>query len=353
MASIAKRPNGKYRARFRDPEGHEHSRHFDRRKDATEWLSDQIVKVTEGTWTDPRRGRRTFGEYVEEWRAAQIHLRASTLRNTDQQLRRCLAQFEDRPLSQITRTEVQSWVSSLKLAPATVEGTYRLFARIMRAAVEDHRIPSSPCRKIRLPAKAARLVIPTVEQVQAIAAAAGESGAFVLLAAGSGLRSMELTGVTVDRVDWLRGVITVDRQVNRRAEDGLFSEPKTKAAVRKVPIPRDLVAVLSAYLVEHPSDGLLFTKDGQPWRQTDKDWRAWCVTAGVTGVRLHDLRHFYASMLIGAGQSVKVVQERLGHASAQTTLDLYSHLWPADEDATREAVAGALGDALRTARGPR
>jgi integrase len=51
------------------------------------------------------------------------------------------------------------------------------------------------------------------------------------------------------------------------------------------------------------------------------------------------LRHFYASVLIRAGESVKVVQERLGHTSAQMTLDVYGHLWPEDEDSTREAVA--------------
>ena len=57
----------------------------------------------------------------------------------------------------------------------------------------------------------------------------------------------------------------------------------------------------------------------------------------------HQLRHHYASLLIQAGESVKVVQSRLGHASATETLDTYSHLWPDSEDATRAAVAGAYG----------
>ena len=69
----------------------------------------------------------------------------------------------------------------------------------------------------------------------------------------------------------------------------------------------------------------------------------------------HALRHYYASLLIRSGASVKVVQARLGHASAKTTLDVYGHLWPDDEDRTRRAVddafAAPVEDQLRTADG--
>ncbi len=60
----------------------------------------------------------------------------------------------------------------------------------------------------------------------------------------------------------------------------------------------------------------------------------------------HDLRHFYASLLIRHGESIKVVQARLGHASASETLDTYSHLWPDSEDQTRSAIDSVLGSAL-------
>jgi integrase len=57
----------------------------------------------------------------------------------------------------------------------------------------------------------------------------------------------------------------------------------------------------------------------------------------------HDLRHYYASLLIRHGESVKTVQARLGHASAVETLDTYTHLWPDSEDRTRQAVESELG----------
>ena len=62
-----------------------------------------------------------------------------------------------------------------------------------------------------------------------------------------------------------------------------------------------------------------------------------------TGEGYHLLRHYYASVLIDAGESVKVVQDRLGHTSAQMTLDIYGHLWPENDDTTRAAVDRAFG----------
>lgn len=79
--------------------------------------------------------------------------------------------------------------------------------------------------------------------------------------------------------------------------------------------------------------------------------RAAAAAAAPIGTRLHSLRHYYASMLIRHGESVKVLQARLGHASAKESLDTYSHLWPDSEDRTRAAVDSVLGqtaDHLRT-----
>lgn len=73
--------------------------------------------------------------------------------------------------------------------------------------------------------------------------------------------------------------------------------------------------------------------------------------AGNTIDGFHALRHYYASLLIRRGESVKTVQARLGHASAVETLDTYSHLWPDSDDRTRDAIDSVLGstaDPLRT-----
>ena len=58
--------------------------------------------------------------------------------------------------------------------------------------------------------------------------------------------------------------------------------------------------------------------------------------------RFHDLRHYYASLLIASGTDVKIVQARLRHKSAKTTLDTYGHLWPDSDDSTRAAIEGVI-----------
>lgn len=94
-------------------------------------------------------------------------------------------------------------------------------------------------------------------------------------------------------------------------------------------------------------DGFVLHRDGQPidWQAFGHQWRQTRKRAGLESIRYHDLRHAYASMLISAGCSVKAVSSALGHSAAATTLNLYSHLWPGDEDRIRQAVDATLGSA--------
>jgi hypothetical protein len=78
---------------------------------------------------------------------------------------------------------------------------------------------------------------------------------------------------------------------------------------------------------------------GYWWRKTLRD-------AGLSGIKLHDLRHFYASGLIAAGCDVVTVQRSLGHAKATTTLNTYAHLWPTAEDRTRKAAESIMASSL-------
>jgi integrase len=115
---------------------------------------------------------------------------------------------------------------------------------------------------------------------------------------------------------------------------------------------------LAAHLAMYPATNdlrLIFTDDGgMPIRRTRFSadiWRPAVERAGVPkGVGFHALRHYYASLLISQGASVKTVQARLGHASATETLNTYAHLWPDSEDHTRAAIDRVLG-APRDARG--
>ncbi len=112
---------------------------------------------------------------------------------------------------------------------------------------------------------------------------------------------------------------------------------------------------MALHLTTWPADEFVFTPElGDPIRRTAFSaavWRPAAGRAGLSGVTMHSLRHFYASLLIRHGESVKTVQARSGHASAAETLDTYSHLWPDSDDRTRTAVDSVLrrvADSLRT-----
>lgn len=370
MASIKQRLDGTWRARYRDEGGREHARHFRRKVDAQRWLDEVTAAVVTGAYVDPKAGRVTFRDYAEAWRAAQVH-RESTRVHVETMLRRhAYPTFGDRPLASIQPSEVQAWVRRLSadLAPATVGVVHRIAAGIFNAAVRDRRIAASPCSGSKLPKVERRQVDPlATERVEALIAAVPERfRALVVLAAGTGMRQGECFGLTLDRVDFLRRTVTVDRQlalVQGRAP--FLAPPKTTASYRTIPLPKVVVDELAAHVAAFPpraleldvrADGgkwtvetaaLLFTtEEGEPLRRTAFSAQVWRPAATKAhlpaGAGFHALRHYYASLLIRHGESVKTVQARLGHASAAETLDTYSHLWPDSDDRTRDAVDGVL-----------
>lgn len=361
MASIKRREDGKYRARYRDASGKEHARHFTRKVDAQRWIDEVTASVVTGAYVDPKAGRVTFREYAEGWRAKQMH-RAGTVEQVERSLRKHVyPRIGDEPLSAILPSDVQALVKamSLDLSPATVGVVYRHTSAIFKAAVGDRRIQSSPCVKVRLPKSSIPRVepLPTETVVALTEAVPDRYRAMVVLAAGTGMRQGEVFGLTVDRVDFLRRSLRVDRQlVGLSGRSPEFGPPKTEASVRTIPLPTVVVEALAAHLRAYPAgvDGLLFTgSEGQRLRRSafGNVWRKAATDAGAPGATFHALRHFYASLLIRHGESVKTVQARLGHASAAETLDTYSHLWPDSDDRTREAVDLVLGDpadSLRT-----
>jgi integrase len=235
---------------------------------------------------------------------------------------------------------------------------------IFRAAVRDRKIVANPCEGTRLPkVTPARIEPLATETVQRMAEAVSPRwSAFIVTAAGTGLRQGELLGLTVDRIDFLRRTLRVDRQLSVVAREApRLTPPKTAASVRTVPLPVVVVDALAAHLAEFPAgpDGFVFTdEDGSPVRRANFSRDVWVPMRSALGlpvsVTCHDLRHDYASLLIRHGESVKTVQARLGHASAAETLDTYSHLWPDSDDRTREAINAVLGaerDSGGTAKG--
>lgn len=365
MSNLAKRPNGKWRARYRDAAGKQYARHFDRKLDAQRWLDEVTASIVTGQYVDPRAGRVTFRAYAEQWRQMQVH-RPNTAAHVETMLRRhAYPTFGERTLVSIMPSEIQAWVKMLStpdlpngrkaLMPKTVGVLHNIVSAVMRSAIRDRKIVGNPCDGTRLPRVEKRRTVPLLtSQVEILRDNAPDDlKALIVFVACTGLRQGEALGVTRDRLRLLgkNPVVVVDRQLTTyTGERPKFGPLKTSASYRSVPLPKSVVTLLNEHIANHDigEEDLMFTLRGEPMtRQTfGHAWRPIAKLAGLTeatGTGMHSLRHYYASLLIRYGESVKTVQVRLGHASAAETLDTYSHLWPDSDDRTREAIDAVFG----------
>lgn len=110
MASIQKRPDGNYRARYRDEAGKEHARHFKRKVDAQRWLDEVTTAVVTGTYVDPQAGKVTFRRFYSDWSQRQIWV-PSTRVNAERVV--ATVSFSDMPMKSIRRSHVESWIKSM------------------------------------------------------------------------------------------------------------------------------------------------------------------------------------------------------------------------------------------------
>jgi integrase len=356
MASIDRRPNSKWRARWREyPGGPQRTKLFGRKIDAERHLVEVQHRLATGSYIAPEASRVGFDAFVATHLARQPW-RTSTADVAADALSKASLVFADRPLGSIRRGDVQAFISGLDLAPSTVRVVRQHLVSLFGAAVDDQLIATNPAKGVKLPERTkGEIVPPTPDEIAALVeAAAPWFRIAVVLGAGLGLRQSEVSGLTADRIDWLGRTVLIDRQWTSRRGRAEFTPPKTGASYRAIPASQWVLDALSEH-VGRRHTGHVLHRAGRPVGHGL--FNAWWVRArddvGLEGMRFHDLRHGFASALISAGCSIKAVQRALGHASAATTLDIYAHLWGDDEDHIRAAVDRALGpaeDQLRTVR---
>jgi integrase len=365
MGWVRKRA-GAWQAGYNAADGCQHTKTFSKKGDAQRWMTDMEARKAKGDWTNPALSRQQFGEVAKQWRKTAV-FRDTTGDRVDSVLKNhVLPHFERMPIGAVRPSQVQAWVKdrSLVMAPASLEVAYRYLGAIFRMAMKDGMIHRSPCVDIKLPEVVRpRVKPPTTEQVLALhESMPARYRCLVLVGAGTGLRQGEVFGLTLPNVQMLQRTLDVEQQlITRPGAEACLGPPKTEASRRQLPLPDVVLEALARHMEEFPPtfelignvsgrpEPLLFTNTvgGVIWRSRYGEvWHSAAKAAGVNGFTFHDLRHYYASLLIQQGESVKVVQARLGHASAQETLDTYSHLWPDSEGLTRQAVDAVLGQAL-------
>ena len=362
MASIAKRPDGTYRPRYRDENGKEHARHFKRKVDAQRWLDEVTAAMVTGDYVDPAAGRITFKTWFAEWSGRQVWQRGTTL--AARQAADSVT-FADVPMRRIRPSHIQQWIKVMSepaagrrsgLAPSTIRTRYNYVHIALRAAVVDRIIKADPSAGIALPRvrkSSAAMTIPTVEDVGlALSVAPIWFRPFIAVCAFAGLRLGEAAGLQLQDVDFLRRTITVQRQVQGETATTSTAVAPKYGSERTVYVPADLLTMLSEHVRRLGVEpvGWLIPNGDRPFNRNSagEQWRRTRAAAGLTELTLHDLRHFYASGLIASGCDVVTVQRALGHSSATITLGVYSHLWPTAEDRTRAAAGDLMAAALRT-----
>lgn len=242
-------------------------------------------------------------------------------------------------------------------------------AAILRAGLKDAErkglIPSNPARLAapRSPGEREARFLDQDEIARFLAAAKGErlEDAFIV-ALNTGLRPGEWLGLTWDCVDFQNAKLTVKQALHEEVGRLFLAEPKTKAARRTISLPpaalqalrrqrkRQLEQQLAAGPKWRNELNLVFTDElGGPLRRTNiqrRDLRRICDRAGLEGVTLHTFRHTHASALIFAGVDIKTVSRRLGHKDITTTLQVYGHLLPGQDEAAAARLEAFLSGAL-------
>lgn len=363
MGSVAKRPDGRWRARYRGPDRRERSKHFDRKADAERWLASVAVAQDRGEWVDPKRAALPLGEWATEWLDGQQHLKESTRARYSGLLRtHVLPAFGTTRLSEVGHAAIQGWVSDLGrqgLAASTVRQAHRVLHLVLELAVRDGRIARNPAAGVKLP-RAARPEkrYLTHDQVHALAAEAGRYRVAVLVLAYAGLRFGELVALRVGDLDLLRRRAVVRESVTAVGSKLVVGTPKTHQQ-REVPLPGFVAEALAVEVAGRAADALVFPAPRGGYLRNGVFRRHWfdgaACAVGLDGLTPHELRHTAASLAIASGASVKVVQRMMGHASAAMTLDVYAGLFADDLDTVADrldahgrAAAAARADQVRT-----
>jgi integrase len=313
-----------------------------------------------GAWLDPSGLRTRFGEWAENWRSTTLNLRPSSRARDDVYYRKHVEPaFGELPLGAIDHLMVRAWLAGLSasgLAPATVHKNHQLLAKIMRGAVDAGLIGASPCERQPLP-KVEREEMRFLEsdEVAKLAETIDERyRCLVLVGAYGGLRAGELFGLRRGRVDVLRARVQVAEIVVEVRGHHHTGPPKTRAGRRSVPLPRFVAEELGAHVAGLEPGELVFPAPRGGLVRASlfrrRSWQPAVEAAGLTPLRLHDLRHTAVALWIAAGASPTEVAARAGHTSTVTVLDRYGHLLPGTEERVNDALDAMVRASHETAR---
>ncbi len=353
FGSVRKRTSGRWQVTYRYEGRRYSSGSFLAKADALAYLSTVEADLRRGAWIDPRDGQVTLNTYAIEWIERRPDLSVRTRELYQYLLRNhILPTLGHTALAGLASSKVRGWHAELAQRHAsTAAKSYRLLSTIMRTAVADGLIISSPCKVNGAGTEhAAERPMATIAEVNALALALPESLRLVVqLATWCQLRRGEILGLRRRDVDFLHCVIRIEQsRTFTRDGSSLTKAPKTTAGRRTLSVPPNVMEAINRHLGKFTGvdkDALLFTSAvGSPLTANvlQRAWSRSRRSIGRPDLHLHDLRHTGLTMAAATGATTAELMHRAGHASAAAALR-YQH---ATQDRDR-VLASALEALVR------
>lgn len=342
------------------------------KKEAELKLSELLHQVDTGSFVKP--GKVTVGEFLDRWIKdyAWPNLAPRTAEGYEHIIRRHIVpSLGSITLTQLKPEHMQRYYAE-KLACGRCDGKGSLSAKTVRhhhitlhdaleCAVKWGLLSRNPLDATAPPRpQAHEMHTLDEEKLLAFLEAARPTPYYHIfhLALFTGMRRSEILALRWQDVDLLMGQVSVNRTLHHlRDGSTVFRPPKTAKGRRMIALSPSAALALNEHREKQEamfaalgkslqdSDLVFCDLDGKPLLP-DTITHAWIKLArrmGLGGIRLHDARHTHASLMLKQGISPKIVQERLGHASIQLTLDTYSHVMPGLQEAAARRFDEGLG----------
>jgi integrase len=360
-----------YRAKYTDANGKQKSVYGKNYEDCREKLTEKISERDNGFNFDANG--LTVEQFLSSWLHDSAHgkLGHRAYSNYKLQIERhinpALGTIKLDKLAPIHIQKMYRAKQDSGLSPSSVRYIHAVLHSAMTQATKWNLVGSNPVSKVDPPKLHQNEITPlTPMESQLFIEVAGASKyeLFYALALTCGMRSGEILGLRESDIDYRGGVtLTVNRQVQRKRGGGglVFSEPKQNSK-RSIKLPLkasqalqnhyvrngwDMAGILSNLSPEDGKNRLLFqTSNGSPidaQNIVNRDFKPMLRDNELPMIRLHDLRHTCATLLLGENENPKYVQRLLGHSSIRVTLDLYSHYMPEMRESPANAMDRVLG----------
>lgn len=341
------------------------------KKQAERLLAQRMSELHTGTYREPRKIR--FADFAQTWlKNHRTGAKESTLRGYEEHIRLHLTPFfGDFILNTITLEYVDAFLSELitkkcrskkgctkTFEPSTANKIRRTldmiidYARQLRYIYEN---PVKDSKSFKVTQKEMDYLEPS--EIRLLIKHAREPFRTLFMTAiFSGVRKGELQGLKWGDIDWNRNLILVRRAVQwrslKKTPEGesrwYITTPKTQYSVRSIMLSPMLKKALEIHRITapvSPHDFVFCNPDGNPMdpdHLVSKEFHPTLSMAGIRQIRFHDLRHTFATLLIAQGENPKFIQRQMGHASIQTTLDRYGHLFNEQSSSSGSKLDGQV-----------